>query len=110
MNVRISKTQTRVHFDQEQHAGGSRMVSGFGFRVSGLGSRVSGFGVRCSDFGGWVKGAPAAFFHGGNVFEAGRLLYHSTLGLRVIKKKKKKYGSHKEDVPCTSRVQILLKR
>jgi len=29
-------------------------------------------------------------FRGGLVFEAHRLLYHSTLGLRVIKKKKKK--------------------
>jgi len=27
-------------------------------------------------------------FRGGLVFEAHRLLYHSTLGLRVIKKKK----------------------
>jgi len=30
-------------------------------------------------------------FRGGLVFEALRLLYHSTLGLRVIKKKKKKH-------------------
>ena len=30
-------------------------------------------------------------FRGGLVFKAHRLLYHSTLGLRVIKKKKKKY-------------------
>jgi len=29
-------------------------------------------------------------FRGGLVFKADRLLYHSTLGLRVIKKKKKK--------------------
>ena len=29
-------------------------------------------------------------FRGGLVFEAGRLLYHSTPGLRVTKKKKKK--------------------
>jgi len=29
-------------------------------------------------------------FRGGLVFKAHRLLYHSTLGLRVIKKKKKK--------------------
>jgi len=31
-------------------------------------------------------------FRGGLVFKAHRLLYHSTLGLRVIKKKKKKKG------------------
>ena len=29
-------------------------------------------------------------FRGGLVFKAHRLLYHSTLGLRVIKKKKRK--------------------
>ena len=31
-------------------------------------------------------------FRGGLLFKAHRLLYHSTLGLRVIKKKKKKYA------------------
>ena len=31
-------------------------------------------------------------FRGGLVFKAHRLLYHSTLGLRVIKKKNKKYS------------------
>jgi len=30
------------------------------------------------------------WFRGGLVFKAHRLVYHSTLGLRVIKKKKKK--------------------
>jgi len=51
----------------------------------------------------WVEVAPfplaAAFtftfncrFRDGLVFKAHRLLYHSTLGLRVIKKKKKKDG------------------
>jgi len=34
-------------------------------------------------------------FRGGLVFKAHRLLYHSTLGLRVIKKKKKKTRSWK---------------
>jgi len=33
--------------------------------------------------------APVKRFRGGLVFKAHRLLYHSTLGLRVIKKKKK---------------------
>ena len=32
-------------------------------------------------------------FRGGRVFKAHRLLYHSTLGVRVIKKKKKKKKS-----------------
>jgi len=39
------------------------------------------------------------WFRGGLVFKAHRLLYHSTLGLRVIKKKRKKRrvaaGSHR---------------
>jgi hypothetical protein len=34
-------------------------------------------------------------FRGGLVFEAHRLLYHSTLGSRVIKKKKKKRKTKK---------------
>ena len=34
----------------------------------------------------WLRKPP---FRGGLVFKAHRLLYHSTLGLRVIKKKKK---------------------
>jgi len=33
-------------------------------------------------------------FRGGLVFEAHRLLYHSTLGLRVVQKKKKLTNSH----------------
>ena len=32
-------------------------------------------------------------FRGGLVFKANRLLHHSTVGSRVIKKKKKKFGS-----------------
>ena len=31
-------------------------------------------------------------FRGGLVFKAYRRVYHSTLGLRVVKKKKKKHG------------------
>ena len=59
-------------------------------------------------------------FRGRLVFEARRLVYHSTLGLRVIKKKKKKKGwvcryRRKEvvcrvrsppDVPLTPAIQI----
>jgi len=83
---------------------GSR-VSGFGFRAyrirvgswpvrgrakhglmdSGMGSRVSGFGLR-----------NVQRFRGGLVFKVHRLLYHPTLGLRVIKKKKKFQGLHDE--------------
>ena len=33
---------------------------------------------------------PVQWFRGGLVFKVHRLVYHSTLGLRVIKKKKKK--------------------
>jgi len=35
-------------------------------------------------------------FRGGLVFEAHRLLYHSTLGLRVLKKKKKRFWPPRE--------------
>ena len=37
-------------------------------------------------------------FRGGLVFKAHRLLYHSTLGLRVIKKKKKVDPNHTVDL------------
>ena len=36
-----------------------------------------------------IRLADANLFRGGLLFKAHRLLYHSTLGLRVIKKKKK---------------------
>jgi len=52
-------------------------------RVSGFGLRVQGFGVRDCGWSYHVKR-----FRGGLVFKAQRLMYHSTLGLRVIKKKK----------------------
>jgi len=38
-------------------------------------------------------------FPGGLVFKAHRLLYHSTLGLRVIKEKKKKWPNRLEARP-----------
>jgi len=39
--------------------------------------------------GQWLQRRNVQRFRGGLVFKAHRLLYHSTLGLRVIKKKKK---------------------
>ena len=42
-------------------------------------------------------------FRGGLVFKAHRLLYHSTLGLRVIKKKKKKDW---RETSASTRVQV----
>ena len=59
------------------------------------------------------EGVPTQRFRGGLVFKAYRLVYHSTLGLRVIKKKKKRgrapwgrssflhvYLAHKKQHPC----------
>ena len=90
------------------------MVQGARCRAQGAGYRVQGSGSRvyedktqhvnlrkagqergpCSrDAGARVLGvqqlANHLRFRGGLVFKAHRLLYHSTLGLRVIKKKKK---------------------
>jgi len=58
-----------------------RMPSGHGFQVKRLTH------LKLSPFGrGWKR------FRGGLVFKAHRLVYHLTLGLRVIKKNKKKVG------------------
>ena len=43
-------------------------------------------------------------FRGGFAFKAHRLLYHSTLGLRVIKKKKKKYQGLPQGGLCRLRL------
>jgi len=92
-------------------------ASGFGFRVSSFGFRVSGFEYRLqavglSGGGGnrllfWVFGYQILIsgvgvrgkglgnvhrLRGGLVFKAHRLLYHSTQGLRVIKKKEQLTG------------------
>jgi len=88
-------------------------VSGFGFRFSGFRFQVPGSGFRVSGFGvdtdiaasenpshsgpPFLLGLTSGFAHfrnvqrfqGGHVFKAHRLLYPSTLGLRVIKKKTK---------------------
>ena len=53
-------------------------MQGSGFRVQGAGFRVQG------------SGSLVQRFRGGLVFKAHRLLNHSTLGLRVTNKKKKK--------------------
>ena len=47
---------------------------------------LSGVGVERNRLGGGRLGRA---FRGGLVFKAHRLLYHSTLGVRVMKKKKK---------------------
>jgi len=65
-------------------------ILGFGFRVSGFGFRALiagsvaavGFGVQ----GSGIRGRNVKRFRGGLVSKAHRRLYHSTLGLRVIKK------------------------
>ena len=63
-----------------------------GFRVQGSGFRVQGSWCRVQDSGfrGLGSGRNVKRFRGGLVFKARRLLYHSTLGLIVLKKKKKK--------------------
>ena len=79
----------------------------FGFRVLGVGvpKRVSGFGIDQLGSGDNLaprasprvaardtrpaSGRSALQFRGGLVFKARRLLYHSTLGSRVIKKKRR---------------------
>jgi len=103
----------------------------FGFWIPGSGFRVSGFEVRAAGVGLWVKGirvsvhllvrrALAAsccleplcqmeqvtsnlMFRGGLVFKAHRLLYHSTLGLRVIKIKKELDGNNNQVATATER-------
>ena len=57
--------------------------SGGWFRRSPEASNHPGGGPSVSPY-------PPALFRGGLVFKAHRLVYHSTLGVRVIKKKKKK--------------------
>ena len=46
------------------------------------------------------SGRTVQFFRGGLEFKAHRLLYHSTLGSRVIKKKKKKRRSGDKTLSC----------
>jgi len=57
---------------------------------------------------------PAQRFRGGLVFKAHRLVYNSTLGLRVIKKKKKSIVSHPAcrscDLPSTRSATPTLHR
>ena len=51
-----------------------------------------GSGCRVEGSGGRIRRAVQAGFRGGLVFQAHRLVYHSTLGLRVIQKKKVQEG------------------
>jgi len=80
---------------------------GLGFGAWGLGFGCWGLGLGGSCVGLMVEGAPlfqllrrnVIQFRGGLVFKAHRLLYHSTLGLRVIKKKKKVHLSFASTAP-----------
>ena len=65
--------------------------SGIGIRVSGFGFRVSGFGFRLvqDDVQEDVRDHRCVRC---GVFTAHILWYHSTLGLRVMKRKKKHGG------------------
>ena len=66
------------------HIRQSRPDSGLGFQVKFL---TTFYGVPSSlESGCWVRNVQR--FRGGLVFKAHRLVYHSTLGWRVIKKKK----------------------
>ena len=53
-------------------------------------------------------GEAARPFRGGLVFKAHRLVYHSTLGLRVIKKKKKKHDHLRECVDGARHLDVTL--
>ena len=80
--------------EQRLEALPSGVVSGFRFRVPGFGSRVSDVpaAVRAVQFSiqEQLPSRHVERFRGGLVFKAHRLLYHSTLGSRVIKKRKKR--------------------
>jgi hypothetical protein len=55
------------------------MAQGAGVRMKGTWFRVKGSGVRGE-----------GEFRGGLIFQAHRLLYHSILGLRVVKKRRRR--------------------
>jgi len=76
--------------------------SGFGFRISGFGIRDLGFGFRDSDFGIRISDFGLGFHQrelcarsqprsceAGSYLRLIDFVYHSTLGVRVIEKKKK---------------------
>ena len=65
---------------------------GYGLRVEGGGLWVEGRGWRVEGGRSRVEGQSVKRFRGGLVFKAHRLLYHSTLGSRVIKKNKQVEG------------------
>jgi len=73
-------------------------VTGFEVKVEvrGLGCGVPGSRFQVSGFDFWMQGlipGSVGLFRGGLVFKAHRLLYHSTLGLRIIKKRRRRPGS-----------------
>ena len=89
--LRVQSSGFRVQGSGCRVQGAGFRVQGSRFRVQGSGSRVQGSGVGFSSPWFTNRGAPlhddVQWFRGGLVHKASRLLYHSTLGLRGIKKK-----------------------
>ena len=65
------------------------MVEGSGFEVENFGWREAGVNALDVD-GVQLLRIDVKRFRGGLVFKAHRLMYHPTLGSRVMQKKKKK--------------------
>jgi len=76
------------------------MGQGLGFRVGGVWVWGLGFWVwkraKCALSAAFELHTRVQRFRGGLVFQAHRLWYHSTLGLRVIKKREEKKKSRPE--------------
>ena len=54
-----------------------------------------------------ARGSTCNDWRGGLVFGAHKLWYHSTLGLRVIKPRRRKIGGHRVNRPIAALVPIL---
>ena len=65
--------------------------SDFGYRISGIVFRIR-----------WSLRRNLKRFRGGLIFKPDRLLHHSTLGLRVMEKKKKVGEAKMLTFPCVS--------
>ena len=94
--VRISGFMFRVYGSGWMVYGAGFNVEGIGpwlrgvwFLVQGSGLNVQGFGHRRSGMGGWhlvqLPSTNVKRFRGGLILKAHGLLYHSTLGSRVMK-------------------------